>query len=283
MSAITAMTVFVLGMRHGADPDHFAAIDNVTRNSHTRSPRSSRLTGLFFGVGHSAMVLVLAVLFSTLSSRLLQQAHWLESAGAWLSVVILIAVAAINVRSLIRNDASISGIKTRLLPRVIRESSNPLIAVPIGLLFGLGFETSSQIAAYGAAFTQGGGAVAGAAVGVAFCAGLIVTDMLDGLLVHHVVSHRSSKLPVTARLWLWCVTIFAVAIAGYELVGLAGVSFSARTDLFVGLGMVGVLVCIFTGVIIASRRHLSRCKLADDLESVRVFDETSRLVKRTGD
>src|ERR1700752_992766 len=104
MSGLGSLTVFVLGMRHGADPDHLAAIDNVTRNAHGRAPITSRYTGVFFAAGHSAMVLALAVLFSILSARLAARAAWLETAGLWLSVIVLLAIAALNLRALLSGD-----------------------------------------------------------------------------------------------------------------------------------------------------------------------------------
>jgi nickel/cobalt transporter (NiCoT) family protein len=253
VSALGAVTVFVLGMRHGADPDHLAAIDNVTRNAHGRAPLLSRFTGIFFAAGHSAMVLGLAVAFSALSARVAARAAWLETAGLWLSVGVLLAIAAINVWALLRDDAAPSGVKTRLLPRILRNAQNPLAAIPIGLLFGLGFETSSQIAAYGAAFSLGGGALVGLFIGVAFCAGLVVTDALDGLMVHHVVTHRSNAAPKVARLWLWMVTAFAIAVACYEIATLWGVRFSEQTDLLFGLSLVAALLVTFASVYVAIR------------------------------
>ena len=53
MIGSSAFTVFVLGMRHGADPDHLAAIDNVTRNAYVKTPLLSRFVGTFFAGGHS--------------------------------------------------------------------------------------------------------------------------------------------------------------------------------------------------------------------------------------
>lgn len=261
MSAVGVMTVFVLGMRHGADPDHLAAIDNVTRNGHEAKPRMSRFTGLLFAAGHSVMVLALAITFSLLSATIAERARWLENLGGWVAVTLLLSIALINIRALVRNQLQPVGIKTRLLPRVLRDARNPLVAVPIGILFGLGFETSSQIAAYGAAFSQGGGAIAGLVVGLAFCAGLVVTDALDGFLVHYIVAHRSSALPAIARLWLWCVTIFAVAVAAYEIVGLSGVQFGAKADLIFGIGMVIALVMMFAAICLTVRVHARACKV----------------------
>jgi nickel/cobalt transporter (NiCoT) family protein len=261
MSGLGTLTVFVLGMRHGADPDHLAAIDNVTRNSHAHKPRLSRFTGFFFAAGHSMMVLSLAVFFSSLTVAVAGRA-WLEALGTWLSIAILLLIAALNVRALLRNEPRPSGPKARLLPRLLREARNPLVALPIGLLFGLGFETSSQLAAYGVALSHGGGFLTGALVGVAFCGGLVLTDVLDGFLVHHIVAHRSNGLPFVARLWLWIVTVFAVAVAGYEIAPYFGFHADERSDLVFGLSLVAVLVLTFVAVFVGLALHRRRCDVS---------------------
>ena len=245
MSLAGTLAVFALGMRHGADPDHFAAIDNVTRNAYAARQRHGRLSGLFFAAGHSAMVLFLAVVLSMLSATVAARAHWLETAGNWVSVAILLAMASLNVANLLGRNRATAGIRMRLLPALLRNSGNPLVACPIGMLFGLGFETSSQIAAYGIAFSQAGGALAGLAVGVAFCGGLILSDALDGVIVHHLVAHRSSKSPGAVRIWLSCVTIVALAVAAYELGSIFALPANEATDLAFGLAIVLVLLLVF--------------------------------------
>jgi nickel/cobalt transporter (NiCoT) family protein len=248
MSGIGTLAVFVFGLRHGADPDHLAAIDNVTRNAHAAGQRNSRFVGVFFAAGHSAMVLALAVILSVVSSRVAARAQWLELLGTWVSIAILLAMAGINVAALLRNDMRPHGIKARLLPRVLREAQHPLAAVPIGMLFGLGFETSSQIAAYSVAFSRGGGAVAGLMVGLAFCAGMMVTDTFDSLLVHRIVAHRSGNMPRVMRLWLFTITALAIAVAAYEIAGLFGWRETAQSDLFFGIAMVAILTLTFVAV-----------------------------------
>jgi nickel/cobalt transporter (NiCoT) family protein len=259
VSGIGALTVFVLGMRHGADPDHLAAIDNVTRGAREHKPKLSRFTGVFFAIGHSAMVLALATLFSIVATELTRKVEWLENAGTFFSIAILLAMATINIAALRRNESAPVGVKTRMLPRALRNTRNPLVAIPIGLLFGLGFETSSQLAAYGMALSHGGGAIMGVFVGIAFCAGLVVTDALDGFLVHYIVMHRTNALPSIARMWLWVVTVFAVLVAGYEAAPFVGFVPNERTDLVFGLTMVALLVLTFAAVVIGIRRHQKRC------------------------
>jgi high-affinity nickel-transport protein len=79
------LTVFVLGLRHGADPDHLAIIDNLTRNAYERHPHWSRYVGTLFAGGHSVMVLAIAALVGLLGEHLSTQARLIETAGSWVS------------------------------------------------------------------------------------------------------------------------------------------------------------------------------------------------------
>ncbi len=115
---VIAFTVFVLGLRHGADPDHLAAIDNLTRNSLTAGARFSRFVGTLFAGGHSIMVLSIAALAGLLGSRLATHGALLETIGTWVSIVTLFAIAGFNIRQLSLNRiGAMAGVKTALLPR----------------------------------------------------------------------------------------------------------------------------------------------------------------------
>jgi len=210
------LTVFVLGLRHGADPDHLAIIDNMTRNSFERHPRWSRFVGTLFAGGHSVMVLAIAALAGLLGGRLTAQAQFLEIAGTWISLAILVLVAALNIMQL-RTDGDITGsYRTRMLPAALRSHTHVLIALPVGVLFGLGFETSSQLATYAVAFTSGAGLLGSIAIGLFFCAGIICTDTLDSVLVHRFLSRSPAAMVRAKRLWLTAVTAFALVVAGYQ-------------------------------------------------------------------
>jgi nickel/cobalt transporter (NiCoT) family protein len=217
-----AFAVFALGLRHGADPDHLAAIDNVTRNAYPAEPRLSRFVGTMFAGGHAVMVLAISVLAGLAGTRLAAHGGAIETAGSWLSAAVLLALAVANVRQLRRGATAPAGLKTRLLPRALREGSSALLAVPIGLLFGFGFETSSQILAYSVAFASGSGIAGAVLVGAMFCLGMICTDTLDSLLVHRLLAHGSASRPRVMRVWLGTVTALAAGVAAYELAQLAG-------------------------------------------------------------
>ncbi len=253
MIGTSAFTVFVLGMRHGADPDHLAAIDNVTRNAFVKTPLLSRFVGTFFAGGHTVMVLAISALIGLIGTRFAAHGAAIERIGTWVSIVVLLAIAVMNLRALRAGSMRVAGAKTRLLPRRLREGSSALLAVPIGLLFGFGFETSSQIATYAVAFGADAGLSGALLVGAMFSAGMICTDTLDSVLVHRLISYRSDKLPALMRTWILSVTILAVVVAVYQLMQILGWH-SPVSDLTVSAALVAALVLVFAYVFARTRR-----------------------------
>ena len=265
MIGLGAFTVFVLGLRHGADPDHLAAIDNVTRNAYGATPRLSRFVGTFFAGGHAVMVLAISALVGLLGARFAAHGAVIETVGTWVSIVVLLVVAAMNLRALRAGEARVAGARTKLLPRALREGSSALVAVPIGLLFGFGFETSSQIAAYAVAFGTDAGLTGALMVGAAFSLGMICTDTLDSLLVHRLLSQRV-QLPGLMRVWIGAVTVLAVAVALYEIAQVVGWR-SPVGDLAVSGALVGALVLVFAYVTARTRRATQSARAFEPFSS----------------
>ena len=258
MIAASLFAVFALGLRHGADPDHLAAIDNVTRSAYVRAPLRSRWVGTLFAGGHTIMVLAIAALVGYLGLRLSAQAHVIETAGTWVSIVVLFLLAGFNLRQLANGCTDrIVGLRTRLLPAFLRDGTSSWLAIPVGLLFGFGFETSSQIAAYAVVFGAEVGVTSALLVGSMFCVGMICTDTLDSVLVHRLVSYRAGRLPGVMRLWIWSVTFFAIAVALYELVQLFGVR-PPLSDLTISGLLVGCLLAVFVWIFLSTRSALER-------------------------
>ena len=249
-----AFAVFALGLRHGADPDHLAAIDNLTRNSFERRPWLSRFCGSLFAGGHSVMVLAIAALVGVLGTHFGgAYGAAIERAGTWISIVVLVAIAILNLQQLRAGATRLAGVKTRLLPRALREATSPWLAIPVGLLFGFGFETSSQIATYAVAFGVNSGVAGALVVGAAFCLGMLCTDTLDSVLVHRLVSDRSSLQPRTMRVWIVSVTVVALLVAGYELAQVLGWQ-SPVPDIGVSVAIVAALLAVFGYVFAQTRR-----------------------------
>jgi high-affinity nickel-transport protein len=260
MIATGAFTVFALGLRHGADPDHLAAIDNMTRNSVRQRPHLSRFIGTMFAGGHTVMVLAVAALVGFLGVRFASHAPVIETIGTLISIVVLLFIALLNVRQLLAGDTDrVAGAKTRLLPAFLRNAASPWAALPVGLLFGFGFETSSQIAAYAIAFAADAGVAGALLVGSMFCAGMACTDTLDSLFVHRLVTYRSGRLPRVMRVWIWSVTLFAVGVAAYELAQLLGWQ-PPLPDVAVSAILVITLLAVFAWIFV-SLRSLERAPL----------------------
>ncbi len=256
MIGIGAFAVFALGLRHGADPDHLAAIDNLTRNSFDRRPWLSRFCGTLFAGGHSIMVLAIAALVGVLGTHLGAYGARIETIGTWISIVVLVLIAFLNLRQLKGGATRLVGVKTRLLPRALRDATSPYIAIPVGLLFGFGFETSSQIATYAVAFGVRSGVLGALFVGAMFCLGMLCTDTLDSMLVHRLVSDRSSLQGGTMRVWIWSVTIVALAVAAYEFAQVLGWR-SPVPDLAISVAIVTTLLIVFAYVFVQTRNVLA--------------------------
>ncbi|HTR88570.1 MAG TPA: hypothetical protein VMG62_00500 [Solirubrobacteraceae bacterium] len=204
------ITAYTLGCRHAFDADHIAAIDNSTRKlmADGRRPLS---TGFFFSLGHSTVVLALA-LGLALGAHALQvqvQAggstlHELgDLIGAGVSGCFLYAIAAANLASLVgimralrrmraRGYAegatpelgpSAGGPMSRLLGRFAARISSPRQMYPVGVLFGLGFDTATEVALL---LITAGAAAGGLPVYAVLClpllfaAGMSLLDTLDG-------------------------------------------------------------------------------------------------------
>ena len=253
MIGSSAFTVFALGLRHGADPDHLAAIDNMTRNALERRHPLSRFVGALFAGGHSVMVLSIAALVGFLGARFASHAAGIETIGTVISIVVLVLIAALNLRQLRAGVTDrVAGARTRLFPRALRDARSPWVAIPIGLLFGFGFETSSQIAAYALAFGADAGLFGALIVGAMFCTGMCTTDTLDSVMVHRLVTYRAGRLPRIMRVWILSVTLLALGVAGYETAQLAGLTLPL-TDAMVSGVLVGSLLAVFLWIYLSTR------------------------------
>jgi hypothetical protein len=112
------------------------------------------------------------------------------------------------------------------------------------LLFGLGFDTSSQVATYALAFTAGGGMIPALVIGVMFSAGMAVTDTLDSLLVHRMYSRHPLERAKATRVWIIAVTVLALALGSYELAQASGWH-SPVPDLAVSALLITSLLAVF--------------------------------------
>ena len=168
----TGILAYTLGMRHAFDADHIAAIDNTTRKLVGEGKRPLS-TGFFFSLGHSSIVFVLALLLNfgirALDDQVRNGSSGLHTMtgiiGTGVSGTFLYLIAALNVVVLagivkvfreMRNGAfddkeleeqlAKRGLMNRFLGPLARRVDTPWKMYPIGLLFGLGFDTATEVA-----------------------------------------------------------------------------------------------------------------------------------------
>jgi high-affinity nickel-transport protein len=260
------ITAYTLGLRHAFDADHIAAIDNTTRKlmGEGRRPLS---VGFWFSLGHSSVVLGLSVLLACGVRALAGDVsdggsalHVITGAiGTTVSGTFLLAIGLVNLAMLsgvaravraLRSGSSEAELERLLVPRgpisaltgrLGGRISAPWQMYPLGLLFGLGFDTATEVAllflAAGAAF-GGLPAYAILCLPVLFAAGMSLLDTLDGAFMAFAYGWAFAR-PARKLYYNLTVTGLSVAVAlgigSLELLSALGVT-------TVGLGDVGYLV-----------------------------------------
>jgi len=197
----TAFLAYTFGLRHGVDADHIAAIDNVTRKlmQEGRRPLS---VGFFFSLGHSTIVVVASLVVYLTATVVATQLDAVKSVsgivGTSISAFFLIAIALVNIVILrgvwqtfqeVRKGGGYTdqspdmllegGMMARIFRPLFRMISRPWHMYPIGVLFGLGFDTATEVALLGisaAAAAKGLSVVAMAVFPVLFTAGMTLVD-----------------------------------------------------------------------------------------------------------
>jgi nickel/cobalt transporter (NiCoT) family protein len=205
----TALIAYGFGLRHAVDADHIAAIDNVTRKLMQEGKRPIAV-GFFFSLGHSTVVIAAAILIALTASRRQRSFPGLIEAGSLIgtlvSVIFLFAIAMINLVVLVgvfrvfrraRRGEDYAeeelnfflaqrGLLSRLLRALFGLISRSWHMYPLGFLFGLGFDTATEIGLLGisAAEASKGLSIWSILVFPAlFTAGMSLVDTSDGVLM----------------------------------------------------------------------------------------------------
>ena len=98
-SALCAI-VFLLGLKHGFDADHLATIDGLTRFNARHGRPFARYCGALFSLGHGVVVMAIALAIGLASERW-EAPAWLDTLGAWISIVFLTALGIVNLRAVL--------------------------------------------------------------------------------------------------------------------------------------------------------------------------------------
>lgn len=249
---------FALGLSHGADPDHLTAIDGMTRASVDRHPRMSRWVGTWFAFGHTLSVLLIAALIALAAEYLQSFSNSVLQASWIVSAFLLFAIGTINLVKLVVLPAGTTALSTgfmgHLLPMQTLNIAHPISAVPIGALFGLGFETASQMSAWALAGTLGYGLLGALLIGVAFSVGMVITDSINGLVVRRLYLVATKMATQGNRMMTLTVVGLAYAIGIIKL--LQPTSFALPiSDLGLTFMVLGAVLLAFMAVLIKEKRR----------------------------
>jgi nickel/cobalt transporter (NiCoT) family protein len=248
---------YTFGLRHAFDADHIAAVDNTTRklladnaarravepDAETRKPLA---VGFWFSLGHSTIVFMLAFLLTAGVKALAGQVESSDSAlhsttgiiGASVSGVFLWVLGILNLVVLfgivkvfremrsgrydeqeLEEQLNKRGLMNRLLSGLTKSVRKPWHSYPIGMLFGLGFDTATEV---GLLVIAGGAAVFDLpfysilVLPVLFAAGMCLMDTIDGVFMNAAYSWAFAR-PV--RKVFYNITITAISVAVALLIG----------------------------------------------------------------
>ncbi len=253
----TGLLAWGFGLRHAVDADHIAAIDNVTRTLMQQGRRPVTV-GLFFALGHSAVVLIVAALLAASSGALRARFDGLAAFGnvfgTAVSAFFLFILAAINIVILrgvwrafrrLRTSGTFDasgfdlllgrrGVLARIYRPLFRIVSRPWHMLPVGFLFGLGFDTATEIGLLGMAATEAARGLSLWSVlvfPVLFAAGMTLVDTTDGILMLGAYDWAFVR-PMRKVYYNLTITLVSVVVAlligGIETVGLLSEELSLK-------------------------------------------------------
>ena len=247
----TAALAYSFGLRHAFDADHIAAIDNVTRKLMQEGRRPVGV-GLFFSLGHSTIVVALSLAIAITATALQGQFDAFKNfgavAGTLVSALFLFAIAFANVLVLISVYKTFQTVKTggrfveedvdlalanrgllgRLFRRFFRVIERSWQMYPLGVLFGLGFDTATEVGLLGISATQASQGLSIWSILVfpaLFTAGMTLIDTTDSILMLGAYGWAFVK-PIRKLYYNLTITavsvVVAVLVGGLEALNLIG-------------------------------------------------------------
>ena len=301
----TALLAYSFGLRHAVDADHIAAIDNVTRKLMQDGKRPVTV-GFFFALGHSAVVVLAAAGVAATATLLSTRFEQLKSVGGVIgttvSALFLFAIATANLfilRAVWRTwrhvrgggryvDADFDlllnsrGLLARLFRPLFRLVTKGWHMFPLGFLFGLGFDTATEVSLLGISATQAAQGISVWSIMVfpaLFAAGMSLVDTTDGVLMLGAYDwafvHPVRKLYYNLTITLVSVVV-AFLVGGIEALGLLGAQLDlsgwfwdgigALNDHFNSLGfaIIGVFIAAWVGSVLLYRyKGFDRIEVTD--------------------
>ncbi len=305
----TGILALTLGMRHAFDADHISAIDNTTRKLMAEGKRPLSV-GFFFSLGHSTIVFIMAIFLNfgirALDDQVKNDGSALHNVtgiiGTAVSGTFLYLIAALNVVILVSivrvfmdlrrgkyDDAELEeqlnkrGLMNRFFGPLSRRVDATWKMYPIGVLFGLGFDTATEVSLLvlsGTAVASGLPFYAILSLPILFAAGMSLFDTLDGCFMNFAYGWAFAR-PIRKVFYNITITGLSVAVAFFigtiEILGLLPSEFNWTGSLWkffekfnintAGFVIVGIFV--FTWIVALSIWHFGRIEQRWDSAATR--------------
>lgn len=295
-----AVIAYTFGLRHSVDADHISAIDNVTRKLMQENKKPVAV-GFFFSLGHSTIVVGLTVAIVVAAVFVKDFIPTLKSAGSLIgtsvSAIFLLLIAAINMvvlidifktfrevkRGGIYNDQTLDetlndrGLMGRFFKPLLKIVGNSWNMYPIGVLFGLGFDTATEVGLLAIVGTQAGNGLSILSILIfplLFTAGMCLLDTTDGILMLGAYGWAFVK-PVRKLYYNLNITLVSVLVAlvvgGIEVLNIISMQFKLTGGLWDVLGNLdfGVFGAAIIGIFVVSwlvSTIIYKVKKYDDIE-----------------
>jgi len=253
----TAFLAYSFGLRHAVDADHIAAIDNVTRKLMQRGKRPVAV-GLMFSLGHSTIVIVGSIAIAATALALQHRIDMVKEIGGLIgtlvSALFLFGIAIVNLvvlQSVLRSFKRVRrgepyveedfdlllgnrGFLSRLFGPMFNLIRSSWHMYPLGLLFGLGFDTATEIGLLGISAAEASKGLSMWSVlvfPVLFAAGMSLIDSTDNVLMLGAYGWAFVK-PIRKLYYNITITsvsvVVAVAVGGIEALGLLAGQFHLK-------------------------------------------------------
>ncbi len=298
---LLALTAYTFGLRHAFDADHISAIDNVTRKLMQEKKRPIGV-GFFFSLGHSTIVVALTIVIAV-TALVVKDFGSLQAIGGLIgttvSAIFLLLIAAINIvilldvyktfrdvkRGQVYNDLALDeslnkrGLMGRFFRPLLKITDQSWKMYPIGLLFGLGFDTATEVGLLGIAATTAGQSIPVVAIllfPLLFTAGMTLMDTTDSILMLGAYGWAFVK-PIRKLYYNLNITLISVIVAliigGLEALSiiatelhLSGPIWNRIGNLTDNFNLIGIFIVILFIVSWIASTIIYKVKRYDDIE-----------------
>lgn len=312
---LLALTAYAFGLRHAFDADHISAIDNVTRKM-MQEKKQPVGVGFFFSLGHSTIVVALTI-FIAATAMAVKNIDHLQALGSLIgtgvSALFLLLIAAINIVILVDvyrtfqevrngsayNDLAVDeslnkrGLMGRFFRPLLKMTDSSWKMYPIGLLFGLGFDTATEVGLLGIAATTAGKGIPVASILIfpaLFTAGMTLMDTTDSILMLGAYGWAFVK-PMRKLYYNLNITLISVIVAlvvgGLEALNIVATEMNLNGPVWdqIGnfnnnFGLIGVVIVLLFLVSWIISTIIYKVRRYDDIE-VRLVTEPDELRTKT--